>query len=141
MTYLLCWYSFSLTQVLQVLHIDRNNYYGGASASLNLNQARLHCHAYFPHFACVRVSSNALLQGGAGKRGAHSLTGIAFLQLYERFRPGQTPPKSLGPSRDYNVDMVPKFILSGGELVRSIRPSHRGRPGNTRNCSACLQAC
>ena len=45
---------------------------------------------------------------------------LPFLQLYERFRPGQTPPKSLGPSRDYNVDMVPKFILSGGELVRSI---------------------
>ncbi|KAK9835323.1 hypothetical protein WJX81_002020 [Elliptochloris bilobata] len=63
---------------LKVLHIDRNNYYGGASASLNLNQ------------------------------------------LYERFCPGQTPPKSLGPSRDYNVDMVPKFILSGGELVRVL---------------------
>jgi len=25
---------------LKVLHIDRNNYYGGASASLNLNQVR-----------------------------------------------------------------------------------------------------
>jgi RAB protein geranylgeranyltransferase component A len=25
---------------LQVLHIDRNNYYGGQSASLNLNQVR-----------------------------------------------------------------------------------------------------
>ena len=38
----------------QVLHIDRNNYYGGQSASLNLNQVhsfrqggrniRSHCH-------------------------------------------------------------------------------------------------
>lgn len=27
----------------QVLHIDRNNYYGGQSASLNLNQARPCC--------------------------------------------------------------------------------------------------
>lgn len=32
-------------------------------------------------------------------------------QLYERFRPGQQPPPALGPSRDYNVDLVPKFIM------------------------------
>lgn len=32
-------------------------------------------------------------------------------QLYERFRPGQKPPPELGPSRDYNVDLVPKFIM------------------------------
>ncbi|KAL0040014.1 hypothetical protein WJX79_002376 [Trebouxia sp. C0005] len=63
---------------LKVLHIDRNNYYGGQSASLNLNQ------------------------------------------LYERFRPGQKPPTKLGSSRDYNVDMVPKFIMAGGELVRVL---------------------
>ncbi len=42
------------------------------------------------------------------------------LQLWERFRPGQTPPKSLGSSRDYNVDMVPKFIMSNGNLVRVL---------------------
>ena len=42
------------------------------------------------------------------------------LQLYERFRPGQKPPAKLGPSRDYNVDMVPKFIMAGGELVRVL---------------------
>ncbi|EIE23141.1 rab GDP dissociation inhibitor protein [Coccomyxa subellipsoidea C-169] len=63
---------------LKVLHIDRNNYYGGESASLSLQQ------------------------------------------LFERFRPGQQPPKSLGPSRDYNVDMVPKFIMNSGELVRVL---------------------
>ena len=32
-------------------------------------------------------------------------------QLYERFRPGQKPPPELGPSRDFNVDLVPKFIM------------------------------
>lgn len=42
------------------------------------------------------------------------------LQLYERFRPGQKPPTKLGSSRDYNVDMVPKFIMAGGELVRVL---------------------
>ncbi|PRW44504.1 Rab GDP dissociation inhibitor [Chlorella sorokiniana] len=63
---------------LKVLHIDRNNYYGGQSASLNLNQ------------------------------------------LYERFRPGQQPPPALGPSRDYNVDLVPKFIMANGNMVKIL---------------------
>lgn len=48
------------------------------------------------------------------------------LQLYERFRPGQKPPTKLGSSRDYNVDMVPKFIMAGGELVRVL--VHTGAP-------------
>lgn len=36
------------------------------------------------------------------------------LQLFERFRPGEAPPAALGASRDYNVDLVPKFIMVGG---------------------------
>lgn len=63
---------------MKVLHMDRNDYYGGASASLNLNQ------------------------------------------LWEKFKPGQALPQSLGPSRDYNVDMVPKFIMANGKLVRVL---------------------
>lgn len=62
----------------KVLHMDRNNYYGGESASLNLNQ------------------------------------------LWERFRAGQKPPESLGASRDFNVDMVPKFIMANGNLVKVL---------------------
>lgn len=57
------------------------------------------------------------------------------MQLYERFRPGEAPPKSLGPSRDYNVDMVPKFIMNSGELVRG--PCMRC-PCET--CTPCLSA-
>ncbi|GFH14256.1 guanosine nucleotide diphosphate dissociation inhibitor, partial [Haematococcus lacustris] len=58
--------------------MDRNNYYGGESASLSLTQ------------------------------------------LYERFRPGQAPPKELGPNRDWNVDLVPKFMMANGKLVRVL---------------------
>lgn len=53
----------------KVLHIDRNSYYGGESASLNLEQ------------------------------------------LYEKFMPGTKPPAELGRSRDYAVDLCPKFIM------------------------------
>jgi len=63
---------------LKVLHMDRNNYYGGASASLNLDQ------------------------------------------LYEKFRPGTKPIPTLGASKNYNVDIIPKFIMADGILVKIL---------------------
>jgi Rab GDP dissociation inhibitor len=63
---------------LRVLHLDRNGYYGGASASLSLTQ------------------------------------------LFEQFKQGEKPPASLGASRDYNVDVIPKFIMSSGLLVQVL---------------------
>jgi len=62
----------------KVLHIDRNSYYGGESASLNLNQ------------------------------------------LFEKFKKGATPNQALGASRDYNVDLIPKLIMSCGPLVQIL---------------------
>jgi len=58
--------------------MDRNDYYGGASASLTLKQ------------------------------------------LYARFRGEEQPPASLGAARDYNVDIVPKFMMADGALVRTL---------------------
>lgn len=61
-----------------VLHMDRNNYYGGESASLNLEQ------------------------------------------LFEKFAPEAKVPAELGRSRDYNVDLCPKFIMACGSLVKIL---------------------
>ncbi|XP_062100337.1 guanosine nucleotide diphosphate dissociation inhibitor At5g09550-like [Humulus lupulus] len=63
---------------LKVLHMDRNDYYGGESTSLNLNQ------------------------------------------LWKRFRDSDKPPEHLGSSKDYNVDMIPKFTMANGGLVRVL---------------------
>ncbi|KAK9666628.1 hypothetical protein RND81_14G199300 [Saponaria officinalis] len=63
---------------LKVLHMDRNDYYGGASTSLNLNQ------------------------------------------LWKRFRGDEQPPENLGQSKDYNVDMIPKFMMANEVLVRIL---------------------
>lgn len=63
---------------LKVLHMDRNDYYGGESTSLNLNQ------------------------------------------LWKRFRGNDKPPAHLGPSKEYNVDMIPKFMMANGALVRVL---------------------
>jgi len=62
----------------KVLHMDRNNFYGGESASLNLNQ------------------------------------------LVEKFKPGEKADAKLGASRDYNVDLIPKFIMAAGNLVKLL---------------------
>ena len=62
----------------QVLHMDRNDYYGGESASLTLNQ------------------------------------------LWGRFRPGQEVPTNMGRNVDYNVDLVPKFMMADGKLVKAL---------------------
>ncbi|CAM9887380.1 unnamed protein product [Chrysoparadoxa australica] len=67
------------TRGMKVLHVDRNGYYGGDCASLNLTN------------------------------------------LYEKFRPGEQPAPSLGhPTRDYNVDLIPKFIMACGNLVKML---------------------
>jgi len=63
---------------LKVLHMDRNTYYGGDSASLNLET------------------------------------------LYEKYRPGQKPPGTPQESRAYNVDLIPKFIMATGILVKML---------------------
>ncbi|KAI8146294.1 GDP dissociation inhibitor [Fennellomyces sp. T-0311] len=62
----------------KVLHMDRNDYYGGESASLNLTQ------------------------------------------LYGKFRPGVAIPEKLGRDRDWNIDLIPKFMMANGEIVRFL---------------------
>mmetsp|Transcript_198 Transcript_198/g.231 ORF Transcript_198/g.231 Transcript_198/m.231 type:complete len:92 (+) Transcript_198:60-335(+) len=56
----------------KVLHLDRNTYYGGESASLNLTT------------------------------------------IWEKFKPGQAPPPEYGTNRDWNIDLIPKFVMACG---------------------------
>uniref|UniRef100_A0A0D9VSI6 Guanosine nucleotide diphosphate dissociation inhibitor n=1 Tax=Leersia perrieri TaxID=77586 RepID=A0A0D9VSI6_9ORYZ len=63
---------------LKVLHMDRNDYYGGESTSLNLTK------------------------------------------LWKRFKGSENAPEHLGVSKEYNVDMVPKFMMANGALVRVL---------------------
>ena len=79
----------------KVLHMDRNDYYGGDSASLNLTQVCI------PPYAAVQWPHNVY-------------------QLYRKFRPNQAPPADIGRDRDYAVDLVPKFIIASGELTKIL---------------------
>jgi len=61
----------------RVLQVDRNGYYGGDGASLNLTN------------------------------------------LFEKFQAGAAP-SDLGANRDYNVDLIPKFIMACGNLTKML---------------------
>ncbi|XP_070700758.1 rab GDP dissociation inhibitor beta [Pempheris klunzingeri] len=62
----------------KVLHIDKNPYYGGESASIP-----------------------------------------SLGELYKKFKvPG--PDKSMGHGKEWNIDLIPKFFLSSGELVKIL---------------------
>lgn len=66
---------------MKVLVVDRNDYYGGESASLNLTS------------------------------------------LFQKFRggePSESDIKRLGSNRDYNVDLIPKFLMACGKLVKML---------------------
>mmetsp|Transcript_96335 Transcript_96335/g.241528 ORF Transcript_96335/g.241528 Transcript_96335/m.241528 type:complete len:461 (-) Transcript_96335:95-1477(-) len=76
----------------KVLHLDRNNYYGGACASLNITN------------------------------------------LWEKFRPGTQPPKELGANRDWNVDLIPKFIMASGDLVKILLKTKVSRYLEWKSC-------
>ena len=62
----------------KVLHIDRNDYYGGETASLNLTN------------------------------------------LWKKFRPDVEVDKKYGHNRDWNIDLIPKFIMADGKLVKML---------------------
>lgn len=62
----------------RVLHIDRQKYYGGESASLNLSQ------------------------------------------LYAKFKPSKAYADQFGRDRDWCVDLIPKFLMSNGELTNIL---------------------
>jgi len=67
----------------KVLHMDRNSYYGGSSASLTPIQD------LFKHFG-------------------------------QQFDAESAAGKALGKPRDWNVDLIPKFLMSNGQLVNIL---------------------
>ncbi|EFX05211.1 secretory pathway GDP dissociation inhibitor [Grosmannia clavigera kw1407] len=65
----------------KVLHIDRNDHYGGEAASLNIQ---------------------------------------ALYQKYGNFAAGEEPWVNYGRVNDWNIDLVPKFLISSGELTNIL---------------------
>jgi Rab GDP dissociation inhibitor len=45
---------------------------------------------------------------------------LNLTNLWALFRPGVTPPQEYGHNRDWNVDLIPKFIMANGNLVKIL---------------------
>uniref|UniRef100_A0A8D3EEG3 Rab GDP dissociation inhibitor n=1 Tax=Scophthalmus maximus TaxID=52904 RepID=A0A8D3EEG3_SCOMX len=41
-------------------------------------------------------------------------------ELYKRFTLPDSPPESMGRGRDWNVDLIPKFLMANGQLVKML---------------------
>ncbi|MCJ1308263.1 Rab GDP dissociation inhibitor alpha [Agyrium rufum] len=65
----------------KVLHIDRNDHYGGEAASVNIE---------------------------------------AIFKKYGNYAPGTEPWKKYGRANDWNIDLVPKLLMSNGELTNIL---------------------
>ncbi|KAI9859940.1 MAG: Rab GDP dissociation inhibitor alpha [Vezdaea acicularis] len=65
----------------KVLHIDRNDHYGGEAASINIE---------------------------------------ALFKKYGNYKKGEEPWKKYGRVNDWNIDLVPKLLMSNGELTNIL---------------------
>lgn len=45
---------------------------------------------------------------------------LSLANLFKKFRGTEQPPSTLGHSRDWNVDLIPKFIMACGNLVKIL---------------------
>lgn len=45
---------------------------------------------------------------------------LNLTQLYKKFRPSAKPDEKLGKDRDWNLDLIPKFVMAGGELTKIL---------------------
>lgn len=52
--------------------------------------------------------------------GAESASITPLADLYTHFKIPGSPPESMGRGRDWNVDLIPKFLMANGQLVTML---------------------
>ena len=66
---------------------------------------------------------------------------LNLTNLYKKFIKDEEPPKAffdaLGANRDYNVDLIPKFIMAGGNLVKLLVATDVTRYLNFKSIGGC----
>lgn len=101
----------------KVLHMDRNPYYGGESSSITpLEEVTGSWGSIKPinrFYVPAHLASSAI---------CCSSLSFSFPQLYKRFSLPDSPPESMGRGRDWNVDLIPKFLMANGQChtIRKI---------------------
>ena len=135
----------------QVLHMDRNNYYGGESASYNLTQARLWARAarafaqphaplgralrrFPPCAARARSCGRSTSPGRRCPRTWAAPTSTTWMRCAASRRAAARSPSRAPPQ-------VPKFIMANGKMVQmlihtDVARAPRGGCGAAARCSA-----
>jgi len=60
----------------------------------------------------LHVDSNPFY-GGSG-------ASLNLTSLWKKFKPQEAVPEELGQNRDWNIDLIPKFVMAYGKLVKMI---------------------
>jgi len=86
---------------------------------------------HYDVIACGTGFKECLLSGllsVAGKKVLHvdrndfygaDCASLNITQFFQRFE-NKEPPAELGPNRDWNIDLIPKFIMADGLLVKAL---------------------
>merc|ERR1712166_523132 len=66
--------------------------------------------------------------------GGGECASLNITNLWQKFKPGCQPPKELGMNRDWNVDLVPKFVMATGTLVKILLKTKVSRYLEWKSC-------
>ena len=66
-----------------------------------------------------KVGAKILQLDRNGYYGSDSAS-LNLTNLWKHFRPGVEVPKQYGENRDWNVDLIPKYIMANGSLVKLL---------------------
>lgn len=69
----------------------------------------------FAHRLVLRNASDSVIDFNTTGWSLCFLFPVLFPQLYKRFNLPDTPPESMGRGRDWNVDLIPKFLMANGQ--------------------------
>ena len=70
----------------------------------------------------AKMDSKKILQIDKNSYYGAESASLNLTNLWKHFpeKEGKTPPKEYGENRDWNVDLIPKFVMSDGDLVKLL---------------------
>ncbi|RCI09705.1 hypothetical protein L249_4094 [Ophiocordyceps polyrhachis-furcata BCC 54312] len=86
----------------RVLHIDRNSHYGGPRLLISRRYQKL-----YPFFSPDPIHQSLTFN-------------IQLFKKYGNYQKGEEPWKKYGRPNDWNIDLIPKFLMSSGELTNIL---------------------
>ncbi|KAK8931970.1 Rab GDP-dissociation inhibitor [Metarhizium anisopliae] len=113
----------------KVLHIDRNDHYGGyvfplahilsvMGRACALDQG--HWQTTYDEAASVNLETVHTLPNSLAAAAPEPFVSDSLFKKYGNFKAGEEPWTKYGRLNDWNIDLVPKFLMSSGELTNIL---------------------